>query len=188
MENLNSRSGFIASDSSRKPAATGNPPTPCSVKTGDRVFYTFSWRGVSDAFQFKARAGSRPEAYSGNTLRTRSKRNAVVTGIWRSLIEAWWRSLKHQWLYLNSLQTVSMVRNLVEFYVTEHNGRLPHSAFQGQTPDEMYFGPGDQIPRDLENSRKAARQARLNANRALCCQVCEVRQVNGELEGQVVIS
>ena len=62
-----------------------------------------------------------------------------------SLIEAWWRSLKHQWLYLNSLQTVSMVRNHVEFYVTEHNGRLPHSAFLGQTPDEMYFGMGDHV-------------------------------------------
>ena len=105
-----------------------------------------------------------------------------------SLIEAWWRRLKHQWLYLNSLQTVSALRSLVEFYVAEHNGHLPHSAFRGQTPDEIYFGTGDEIPRDLEDSRKAARQARLTANRALPCQVCEIRQVNGELDVQVAIA
>jgi transposase InsO family protein len=56
-----------------------------------------------------------------------------------SMIEAWWRSLKHQWLYLHSLDSVTTVRRLVEFYVQEHNQVLPHSAFRGQTPDEMYF-------------------------------------------------
>jgi putative transposase len=56
-----------------------------------------------------------------------------------SMIEAWWRSLKHQWLFLHSLDSVTTVRRLVEFYVQEHNQVLPHSAFRGQTPDEMYF-------------------------------------------------
>ncbi len=84
-----------------------------------------------------------------------------------SLIEAWWRALKHQWLYLNSLDTVSSLKRCVQFYVDEHNTRLPHSAFSGQTPDEMYFGTGDHLPNELENSRKAARQARLKANRLL---------------------
>ena len=57
-----------------------------------------------------------------------------------SMIEAWWRSLKHQWLFLHSLDSVTTVRRLVAFYVDEHNRVLPHSAFRGQTPDEMYFG------------------------------------------------
>ena len=56
-----------------------------------------------------------------------------------SMIEAWWRTLKHQWLFLHSLDSVTTVRRLVEFYVQEHNQVLPHSAFHGQTPDEMYF-------------------------------------------------
>ena len=55
------------------------------------------------------------------------------------MIEAWWRSLKHQWLFLHPLDTVATVRRLVAFYVDEHNRVLPHSAFRGQTPDEMYF-------------------------------------------------
>jgi len=34
---------------------------------------------------------------------------------------------------------IATVQRLVEFYVTEHNERIPHGAFEGQTPDEMYF-------------------------------------------------
>ena len=89
-----------------------------------------------------------------------------------SLIEAWWRVLKHQWLFLNGLDTEAKVRSLVEFYVLEHNGRIPHSAFKGQTPDEMYFGKGEAIPGRLEAARQEARAARLEANRARRCRAC----------------
>ena len=91
-----------------------------------------------------------------------------------SLIESWWRVLKHQWLYLNTLDTVSAVEKLVRYYVHEHNTRLPHSAFQGQTPDEMYFQNGDHIPRQLEAARQQARQARAEANRQRDCEACEL--------------
>ena len=86
-----------------------------------------------------------------------------------SMIESWWRTLKHQWLYLNTLDTVSSLRRLVSFYVEEHNSRLPHSAFHGETPDEIYFGTGGHIPRELDSRRRAARTARLEANRAAFC-------------------
>ena len=89
-----------------------------------------------------------------------------------SLIESWWRSLKHQWLYLNTLDTVSKIENLVRFYVSEHNSRLPHSAFRGQTPDEMYFGTGLRIPDELEAEKKAARESRIKLNRATSCPTC----------------
>src|ERR671931_2614428 len=49
-----------------------------------------------------------------------------------SMIEAWWRSLKHQWLFLHPLDSVTTVRRLVEFYVQQHNRVLPHSAFRGK--------------------------------------------------------
>ena len=89
-----------------------------------------------------------------------------------SMIEAWWRSLKHQWLFLNSLDSVTTVRRLVEFYVHEHNRALPHSAFRGQTPDEMYFGTGDAVPADLTSRAAAARQRRVDANRSASCETC----------------
>ena len=89
-----------------------------------------------------------------------------------SMIEAWWRSLKHQWLFLHSLDSVSTVQRLVEFYVEEHNTVLPHSAFRGQTPDEMYFGRGDAVPPDLTTRAVAARRARMDANRSAACGRC----------------
>lgn len=90
-----------------------------------------------------------------------------------SLIESWWRVLKHQWLYLNQLDSLKTVEKLVAFYVEQHNTHLPHSAFRGQTPDEMFFGTGDHVPKELESARLAARRSRLDANRSLSCQKCE---------------
>ncbi len=90
-----------------------------------------------------------------------------------SMIESWWRSLKHQWLFLNTLDTVESLRNLVSFYVEEHNARLPHSAFQGETPDEMYFGTGGHVAEELASQRSEARRARLNSNQSVFCRTCE---------------
>ena len=42
-----------------------------------------------------------------------------------SMIEAWWRSLKHQWLFLHALDSVATLRRLVAFYVEEHNTGAP---------------------------------------------------------------
>ena len=89
-----------------------------------------------------------------------------------SMIEAWWRSLKHQWLFLHPLDSVATIRRLVAFYVHEHNHVLPHSAFQGQTPDEMYFGTGDAVPADLRSRAAAAHRARVAANRSASCETC----------------
>jgi hypothetical protein len=47
---------------------------------------------------------------------------------------------------------------------------LPHSAFRGQTPDEMYFGTGDAAPADLTSRAAAARRARVEANRSAACE------------------
>ena len=88
------------------------------------------------------------------------------------MIEAWWRSLKHQWLFLHALDSAATVRRLVAFYVEEHNRVLPHSAFRGQTPDEMYFGTGGAVPVDLADRAAAARRARGAINRSASCAMC----------------
>jgi len=90
-----------------------------------------------------------------------------------SLIEAWWRSLKHRWLFLHQLDHLATVKRLIEFYVTEHNERIPHAAFDGQTPDEIYFGRGAQIPDELAARRRGARERRLERNRAVACGACQ---------------
>ncbi len=89
-----------------------------------------------------------------------------------SLIEAFWRSMKHQWLFLNTLDSVAALRRQVSFYVDAHNSQVPHSAFRGQTPDEVYFSTGMHIPGQLEAAKRAAREARLEANRAISCAAC----------------
>ncbi len=89
-----------------------------------------------------------------------------------SMIEAFWRSLKHSWLYLHSLESVESLRRLVDFYVRQHNEVMPHAAFEGQTPDEMYFGIGDTVVAQLYATRMRARAERIRANRAAVCGVC----------------
>ena len=98
-----------------------------------------------------------------------------------SLIESWWRILKNQWLYLNTLDSVNAVESLVEFYVAEHNTHLPHSAFRGQTPDEIYFGTNEDIPERLKENRATARSARLSWNQqAICDSCCALRSTASE--------
>ncbi len=89
-----------------------------------------------------------------------------------SKIEAWWRSLKHQWLYLNQLNTITDVRWLTKFYVEQHNSVMPHAAFEGQTPDEMYYGTGAHLMDELKAKRAGARQRRLDDNRGAACAAC----------------
>ena len=90
-----------------------------------------------------------------------------------SLIESWWRSLKHGWLFIHHLDNLVTLRKLVEFYVTKHNQTMPHSAFSGQTPDEMYFGGGEAVPDELATRRREARRRRVAQNRNTACTDCQ---------------
>jgi transposase InsO family protein len=98
-----------------------------------------------------------------------------------SMIEAFWRSLKNGWLYLHALDSLAALRRLIGFYVKAHNEVMPHSAFQGQTPDEVFFGIGDEVPKRLAEARESARGKRMEANRAAGCGVCVVEANSGAL-------
>ena len=91
-----------------------------------------------------------------------------------SAVEVWWRGLKNHWLYLNSLDTEAAVRRLVAFYVQQHNEIMPHSALDFRTPDEVYFGRGQDAPVQLAVDRQAAREARVATNRAMTCETCSI--------------
>ena len=90
-----------------------------------------------------------------------------------SMIESWWRQLKHQWLFLNTLDSIATVRRLFDFYVQQHNEQVPHSAFEGQTPDEMYFATAVDVPDKLNAARLLARHARRETNLARSCSACQ---------------
>jgi hypothetical protein len=89
-----------------------------------------------------------------------------------SMIESWWHSLKSNWIYINQLDSFAALERLISFYVSEHNTKMPHAAFHGQTPDEIYFGRGDDVPDQLADANRLARQARLAPNRGLSCEAC----------------
>ena len=81
-----------------------------------------------------------------------------------SMIEAFWRSLRHQWLYLHSLESFRQLEQLIDFYVREHNTQMPHHAFDGRTPDEVYFAQDDGVRNRLEAARHQARRERMEVN------------------------
>jgi hypothetical protein len=56
--------------------------------------------------------------------------------------------------------------------VDAHNDQIPHSAFRGQTPDEIYFSAGADVAISLESARKRAQRARSAANRSTECVGC----------------
>ena len=89
-----------------------------------------------------------------------------------SMIESFWRALKHNWCYQHQLDSLATLERLAAFYIDQHNRVLPHAAFDGQTPDEMYFATGEAIPGQLKEARARARAVRLEANRAARCSQC----------------
>lgn len=89
-----------------------------------------------------------------------------------SMIERFFYSLKHRCLYLERLTSLDKLRELVGWFVEEHNRVMPHAAFHGQTPREMYLGTGAHIPDELRARHRDARRARLEHNQRASCGVC----------------
>jgi putative transposase len=60
-------------------------------------------------------------------------------GCWMDnvFIETLWRSLKYECVYLNAFETGSDLRAGLTQWFSYYNGRRPHSALDGQTPDEV---------------------------------------------------
>jgi putative transposase len=55
-----------------------------------------------------------------------------------SMIEAFSRSLKNNFLYLKNSNTLKNLTEKVEFYINEHNFNIPQSTHNGLTPEEVY--------------------------------------------------
>ena len=89
-----------------------------------------------------------------------------------SMIEAFFSRLKHGWLFLNELHDYATLEKLISFYIAEHNSVMPHAAFHGQTPDEMYFARGDAIIEQIAEGKRVAREDRIITNRSRSCDIC----------------
>ena len=90
-----------------------------------------------------------------------------------SLIEALFRSVKHNYLFQQRLETLAIFEGHASFYLTQHNEVMPHNAFKGATPLEMYTGSwGPKCDAQLLEEAKASKAARHAHNTAGCCPIC----------------
>jgi Transposase and inactivated derivatives len=66
-------------------------------------------------------------------------------GSWRDniFVERLWRTVKYEEVYLHGYETVTDARQALNRYFDFYNRRRPHSALDGQTPDQVYF---NQLP------------------------------------------
>jgi putative transposase len=78
-------------------------------------------------------------------------------------IERLWRSLKYECVYLNAFDDGRQARRDIGVWMAHYNASRPHSTFDGQTPDEVYYGSGFvppasgyALPPDGQNHRLAA--------------------------------
>jgi putative transposase len=62
-------------------------------------------------------------------------------GCWRDnvFIERFWRTVKYEEVYLRAYECTSEARANLTRYLTFYNRTRPHSALDGQTPDQVYF-------------------------------------------------
>lgn len=111
----------------------------------------------------RAETGPDPLSRSEGQGLLRRVRALVDVRSSNSIIESWWRTLKHQWLSQHPLESVAAVRRYVGCYVAEYHAKIPYAAVQGQTPDAMYYGCAEEVPIDLESARREARKRRLAA-------------------------
>lgn len=63
-------------------------------------------------------------------------------------IERFWRSIKHEWIYLHSGTTVNEMIRIVKEYMHYYNFQRPHQSLNYQTPAQVYEQNGGIIVPD----------------------------------------
>lgn len=90
-----------------------------------------------------------------------------------SMIEAFFRQLKHSWLFVHPLPSLAVVTRLTERYINDHNNLIPRPTLAGATPVEAFFGQWSERDRKkLEDAGRSARNKRMTDNREAACERC----------------
>ena len=90
-----------------------------------------------------------------------------------SLVEALFRSLKHNYLFLQRLESLATLERCVNYYFGEHNEMMPHHAFAGATPYEIHTGQWNLGSEEILRQQFAmARTTRFQINASARCPVC----------------
>jgi putative transposase len=91
-----------------------------------------------------------------------------------SMVEALFRSIKNNYLYSQQIKNSKSLRKHVNFWFGEHNDRIPHTAFKGETPFERFNQTWDkeQEVRILLRQEDAIK-LRIKHNQQVFCQICK---------------
>ena len=112
--------------------------------------------------------------YTIQCAKDRMRRALVDIAYINYIIEEFWRKMKYSLLIKYNLDSLVTVKRLIAKFIDEYNTIMPHSAFRGQTPDEMFFGTSPDIEKRLAEERAKAREKRIEFNRALSCDACQM--------------
>lgn len=84
-------------------------------------------------------------AFTGVLIREGIAISMDGKGAWRDnvFVERFWRSVKHEEVYLRAYDDVPEARESLGRYLSFYNGRRPHTALDRRTPDQAYF---NQLP------------------------------------------
>jgi putative transposase len=74
-----------------------------------------------------------------------------------SMIESFFRTIKHRWLFMLSLDDIECVQKYVGEFIEDYNTLIPHSALRGATPLEMFLGSW--LPAQIDELESAEEQA-----------------------------
>jgi len=87
-----------------------------------------------------------------------------------SMIEMLFLRLKHHFLFTIPLTNIRALTNRVDFYLTESNICMPHSALMGATPEEAITGKSthDKMMA-IKEKVLAARLSRIESNTSRRC-------------------
>jgi putative transposase len=82
-------------------------------------------------------------AFTGVLIKNEIAISMDGKGAWRDnvLVERFWRSVKHEEVYLRAYDDVPEARASMARYIAFYNGRRPHTALDRRTPDQAYFNP-----------------------------------------------
>lgn len=91
-----------------------------------------------------------------------------------SIVEALFHSLKHNYLFHHEITKLTKLKRHVNFWFSQHNEKMPHTAFNGETPLERYnqtWNEENEIRILVRNEE--AQKMRIKENQKLFCERCD---------------
>ena len=110
------------------------------VEVLEEALATYGKPGMFNSDQGSQFSGT---AFTGVLIREGIAISMDGKGAWRDnvFVERFWRSVKHEEVYLKAYDDVTEARRSLGRYLDFYNGRRPHTALDRRTPDQAYFTP-----------------------------------------------